>query len=229
MMEDTNEGQKEPEASLLSGPEVVQEAAAAPAVSPEELVDSAPEIRSGPEVTDPHVPADAASEVIEDAAPPSVPDAREDTVAEVLAKAATPEQTLADSPVETTEPAGDKAAEDALAEAAPEPAEAAPEAPAAPSEAAAELCAPVDSTEELVDSAPVVAEAAGEELQMEAPAEPSEEAAAAPPEPEEPFDNSTYKNQQHHSYTPYTFADLDLEMAKFRLPQPSSGRPSPQH
>ncbi|XP_069011302.1 NADH dehydrogenase [ubiquinone] flavoprotein 3, mitochondrial isoform X3 [Embiotoca jacksoni] len=55
------------------------------------------------------------------------------------------------------------------------------------------------------------------------------EAAAAPPEPEEPFDNSTYKNQQHHSYTPYTFADLDLEMAKFRLPQPSSGRPSPQH
>uniref|UniRef100_A0A3B4T303 NADH:ubiquinone oxidoreductase subunit V3 n=1 Tax=Seriola dumerili TaxID=41447 RepID=A0A3B4T303_SERDU len=54
-------------------------------------------------------------------------------------------------------------------------------------------------------------------------------AAAAPPEPEEPFDNSTYKNYQHHSYTPYTFADLDLEMAKFRLPQPSSGRPSPRH
>ncbi|GAA6219761.1 NADH dehydrogenase [ubiquinone] flavoprotein 3, mitochondrial isoform X2 [Lates japonicus] len=54
-------------------------------------------------------------------------------------------------------------------------------------------------------------------------------AAAATPEPEEPFDNSTYKNYQHHSYTPYTFADLDLEMAKFRLPQPSSGRPSPRH
>uniref|UniRef100_A0A672ZG88 Uncharacterized protein n=1 Tax=Sphaeramia orbicularis TaxID=375764 RepID=A0A672ZG88_9TELE len=54
-------------------------------------------------------------------------------------------------------------------------------------------------------------------------------AAAAPPEPEEPFDNSTYKNYQHHSYTPFTFADLDLEMAKYRLPQPSSGRPSPRH
>ncbi|KAG7239119.1 hypothetical protein INR49_029999 [Caranx melampygus] len=57
----------------------------------------------------------------------------------------------------------------------------------------------------------------------------AEAAAAAPPEPEEPFDNSTYKNYQHHNYNPYTFADLDLEMAKFRLPQPSSGRPSPRH
>uniref|UniRef100_A0A4W5R747 Uncharacterized protein n=1 Tax=Hucho hucho TaxID=62062 RepID=A0A4W5R747_9TELE len=55
-------------------------------------------------------------------------------------------------------------------------------------------------------------------------------AAAAPPEPApEPFDNSTYKNLQHHNYNHYTFADLDLEMAKYRLPQPSSGRPSPRH
>uniref|UniRef100_A0A8C7VZC9 NADH dehydrogenase [ubiquinone] flavoprotein 3, mitochondrial n=1 Tax=Oncorhynchus mykiss TaxID=8022 RepID=A0A8C7VZC9_ONCMY len=52
----------------------------------------------------------------------------------------------------------------------------------------------------------------------------------APPEPApEPFDNSTYKNLQHHNYNHYTFADLDLEMAKYRLPQPSSGRPSPRH
>ncbi len=50
----------------------------------------------------------------------------------------------------------------------------------------------------------------------------AEAAAAAPPEPEEPFDNSTYKNYQHHNYNPFTFADLDVEMAKFRLPQPSS-------
>lgn len=48
--------------------------------------------------------------------------------------------------------------------------------------------------------------------------------AAAPPEPEEPFDNSTYKNYQHHQYNPYTFADLDVDMAKYRLPQPSAGR-----
>lgn len=54
-------------------------------------------------------------------------------------------------------------------------------------------------------------------------------AAAEPTEPEEPFDNSTYKNYQHHGYTPYTFVDLDVDMAKYRLPQPSSGRPSPLH
>uniref|UniRef100_A0A2D1CJD7 Mitochondrial NADH dehydrogenase [ubiquinone] flavoprotein 3 n=1 Tax=Sparus aurata TaxID=8175 RepID=A0A2D1CJD7_SPAAU len=47
-------------------------------------------------------------------------------------------------------------------------------------------------------------------------------AAAAPPEPEEPFDNTTYKNNEHHTYNPFTFADLDVEMAKFRLPQPSA-------
>ncbi|XP_061142429.1 uncharacterized protein ndufv3 [Syngnathus typhle] len=49
------------------------------------------------------------------------------------------------------------------------------------------------------------------------------------PKPEDAFDNSKYQNYQHHSYTPYTFADMDLEMAKYRLPQPTSGRPSPQH
>ncbi|RVE57748.1 hypothetical protein OJAV_G00202450 [Oryzias javanicus] len=72
--------------------------------------------------------------------------------------------------------------------------------------------------EELVDPGQVL-DGAGE-LQLEE---------AAAPEPEEPLDNTTYKNYQHHSYNPYTFADLDLEMAKYRLPQPSSGRPSPQH
>ncbi|CAI9621077.1 unnamed protein product [Staurois parvus] len=51
---------------------------------------------------------------------------------------------------------------------------------------------------------------------------------AAPP-PEEPFDNSKYQNQQHHSYTPLTFVNYDVDLAKYRLPQPSSGRPSPQH
>ncbi|XP_019601230.2 NADH dehydrogenase [ubiquinone] flavoprotein 3, mitochondrial isoform X1 [Rhinolophus sinicus] len=50
--------------------------------------------------------------------------------------------------------------------------------------------------------------------------------AAAPPEP---FDNTSYKNLQHHEYTPYTFTDLNLHLSKFRLPQPSSGRESPRH
>ncbi|XP_075053674.1 NADH dehydrogenase [ubiquinone] flavoprotein 3, mitochondrial [Mixophyes fleayi] len=50
----------------------------------------------------------------------------------------------------------------------------------------------------------------------------------AAPAPEEPFDNSKYQNEQHFSYTPFTFVEYDVELAKFRLPQPSSGRPSPR-
>ncbi|NXL83830.1 NDUV3 dehydrogenase, partial [Alectura lathami] len=52
--------------------------------------------------------------------------------------------------------------------------------------------------------------------------------AAAQPAPEE-FDNSTYKNLQHHEYSIYTFADAVVGLSKFRQPQPSSGRPSPRH
>uniref|UniRef100_A0A8C2IGT1 NADH dehydrogenase [ubiquinone] flavoprotein 3, mitochondrial n=1 Tax=Cyprinus carpio TaxID=7962 RepID=A0A8C2IGT1_CYPCA len=48
------------------------------------------------------------------------------------------------------------------------------------------------------------------------------------PEPEpEPFDDTTYKNLQHHHYNMYTFADVDVALSKYRLPQPSSGRASP--
>ncbi|XP_037840786.2 NADH dehydrogenase [ubiquinone] flavoprotein 3, mitochondrial isoform X2 [Chlorocebus sabaeus] len=49
------------------------------------------------------------------------------------------------------------------------------------------------------------------------------------PMPAEPFDNTTYKNLQHHDYTTYTFLDLNLDLSKFRMPQPSSGRESPRH
>ncbi|KAJ6667638.1 hypothetical protein lerEdw1_016759 [Lerista edwardsae] len=47
--------------------------------------------------------------------------------------------------------------------------------------------------------------------------------------PQEDFDASSYKNLQHHEYTPFTFVDYDVELSKFRLPQPSSGRLSPRH
>ncbi|XP_052530216.1 NADH dehydrogenase [ubiquinone] flavoprotein 3, mitochondrial isoform X2 [Tympanuchus pallidicinctus] len=55
-----------------------------------------------------------------------------------------------------------------------------------------------------------------------------EATAAAQPAPEE-FDNSTYKNLQHHEYNIYTFIDFHVDLSKFRQPQPSSGRPSPRH
>ncbi|NWH39988.1 NDUV3 dehydrogenase, partial [Chloropsis hardwickii] len=51
---------------------------------------------------------------------------------------------------------------------------------------------------------------------------------AAQPVPEE-FDNSTYKNLQHHEYHTFTFHDYIAVLAKYRQPQPSSGRPSPRH
>ncbi|XP_054556226.1 NADH dehydrogenase [ubiquinone] flavoprotein 3, mitochondrial isoform X1 [Talpa occidentalis] len=54
----------------------------------------------------------------------------------------------------------------------------------------------------------------------------TQEPAPAPPEP---FDNTTYRNLQHHDYTPYTFLDVNLDLSAFRLPQPSSGRESPRH
>lgn len=52
----------------------------------------------------------------------------------------------------------------------------------------------------------------------------TEAAAAEPPEPEEPLDISTYKNYQHHTYHPFSFADMDVEMAKYRLAQPTASR-----
>ncbi|KAM9390478.1 NADH dehydrogenase [ubiquinone] flavoprotein 3, mitochondrial isoform 2-T2 [Phaethornis superciliosus] len=57
---------------------------------------------------------------------------------------------------------------------------------------------------------------------------PRKTTAAAEPAPEE-FDNSTYKNLQHHDYNIYTFFDSITVLSKFRQPQPSSGRPSPRH
>uniref|UniRef100_A0A667G7R5 NADH dehydrogenase [ubiquinone] flavoprotein 3, mitochondrial n=1 Tax=Lynx canadensis TaxID=61383 RepID=A0A667G7R5_LYNCA len=54
---------------------------------------------------------------------------------------------------------------------------------------------------------------------------PPKKSAPAP----EPLDSATYKNLQHHDYTPYTFLDLNLDLSKFRMPQPSSGRESPRH
>ncbi|XP_051939004.1 serine-rich adhesin for platelets isoform X2 [Hippocampus zosterae] len=65
------------------------------------------------------------------------------------------------------------------------------------------------------------------ELQTQTPHE--ESATMVHAEPEDTFDNSLYRNYEHHSYSTYTFADMDVEMAKYRLPQPTSGRPSPRH
>ncbi|XP_056308726.1 nucleolar protein dao-5 isoform X2 [Danio aesculapii] len=96
--------------------------------------------------------------------------------------------------------------------------------------AKAEAGGPPAPSEELVDPAPVAADAVGALAQTDIVETPEEQAPEKAPEPEpEPFDNTTYKNLQHHHYNMYTFTDMDVEMAKYRLPQPSSGRPSPKH
>ncbi|KAK2905297.1 hypothetical protein Q8A67_007096 [Cirrhinus molitorella] len=85
-------------------------------------------------------------------------------------------------------------------------------------------------SEELVDPAPVAADAVEARAETNVVETPEEQAPEKAPEPEpEPFDNTTYKNLQHHNYNMYTFVDMDVEMSKHRLPQPSSGRPSPRH
>ncbi|XP_014111200.1 PREDICTED: NADH dehydrogenase [ubiquinone] flavoprotein 3, mitochondrial isoform X2 [Pseudopodoces humilis] len=74
--------------------------------------------------------------------------------------------------------------------------------------------------------------AAKEETMQEAGVQAGEsgtiEETTAQPAPEE-FDNSTYKNLQHHEYHTFTFHDYISVLAKYRQPQPSSGRPSPRH
>uniref|UniRef100_A0A8C2B4K5 NADH:ubiquinone oxidoreductase subunit V3 n=1 Tax=Cyprinus carpio TaxID=7962 RepID=A0A8C2B4K5_CYPCA len=106
----------------------------------------------------------------------------------------------------------------------------APEAPgdaAAKPEPKAEAGTPAAPSEELVDPAPVAAdavEARDETSVVETP----EGYTTHPYSPEpEPFDDTTYKNLQHHHYNMYTFADVDVALSKYRLPQPSSGRVSP--
>ncbi|XP_075768395.1 NADH dehydrogenase [ubiquinone] flavoprotein 3, mitochondrial [Pelodiscus sinensis] len=86
----------------------------------------------------------------------------------------------------------------------------------------------------LKDKAFMVNTAIVEEISQDAGAQTEEqgtihETKTAAVSAQEEFDNSTYKNLQHHEYNMYTFVDFDVELSKFRQPQPSSGRLSPRH
>uniref|UniRef100_A0A3P8YK40 NADH dehydrogenase [ubiquinone] flavoprotein 3, mitochondrial n=2 Tax=Esox lucius TaxID=8010 RepID=A0A3P8YK40_ESOLU len=220
-LDTVSEAMKE-EAAPKHGAQDVQRST--PVITGVELVDPAP-------VLDPGLAgAVASSEELRDSAPEIVV-----TPVEVVPEAAV--EDAPGAPVAAAEVATEAAVVEVATgvrlDAMEEPPEF--EAAAGPAQAVAEA-APVEAAaEELLDTAPVMAEAAGEEMITQPPAEAesmeaSEETAAEPPVPApEPFDNTTYKNLQHHNYNHYTFADMDLEMAKYRLPQPSSGRPSPRH
>ncbi|XP_061483541.1 NADH dehydrogenase [ubiquinone] flavoprotein 3, mitochondrial [Rhineura floridana] len=86
--------------------------------------------------------------------------------------------------------------------------------------------------EDLEGRMPVAETTVKEETVLEAGAQTEQhstiqEATPSAETAQEVFDISTYKNLQHHEYTPYTFVDYDVQLSKFRLPQPSSGRLSP--
>ncbi|XP_054510469.2 NADH dehydrogenase [ubiquinone] flavoprotein 3, mitochondrial isoform X1 [Agelaius tricolor] len=74
----------------------------------------------------------------------------------------------------------------------------------------------------------VMGTTAKEETMQEAGVQAGESSTTEEPAPEE-LDNSTYKNLQHHDYHTFTFHDYVAILAKYRQPQPSSGRPSPRH
>ncbi|KAG1945434.1 proteoglycan 4 isoform X2 [Pimephales promelas] len=125
-------------------------------------------------------------------------------------------------PEVTTEARSEDVA-DTTVDAGPEGSSGAPGDVPAPKAEAGTLSAEGTPSEELVDPAPVAADAVEPLTETDVVETPEEQAAAKVPEPE-PFDNTTYKNLQHHEYDMYTFADLDVEMSKHRLPQPSAHR-----
>ncbi|XP_077072854.1 uncharacterized protein ndufv3 isoform X2 [Siphateles boraxobius] len=124
---------------------------------------------------------------------------------------------------EVTTEARSEVVADGAVDAGPEVSSEVPGDVPAPKAEAGTLEAEGTSSEELVDPAPVTADAVEARAETDVVETPEEQAAEKAPEPE-PFDNTTYKNLQHHQYDAYTFADLDVEMSKHRLPQPSATR-----
>ncbi|XP_026074346.1 nucleolar and coiled-body phosphoprotein 1-like [Carassius auratus] len=196
---------------------------AKPEGSDETLVDPAPILSSST--------TEAISEVSIESIPADTPDNTIHTATEV--KIALKKEIVVEKEPETNAEAAVKFAADVPTEPSHEEVTKtashgeAPEAPgdvaASPEDASSQTEAgtPAAPSEELVDPAPVAADAVEARAESNGVETPEEQA----PEPEpEPFDNSTYKNLQHHQYNMYTFADVDVELCKYRLPQPSSGR-----
>lgn len=139
-------------AAAVATREAVQASVEALGVSSEVLVDSAPEICAAVEYS-------PASKSSADATSTSVLDVQ--TPAKFVTEPTTSKNAPADEPIETTQPALNVAS--AKDEATSNEATA---------ENATEICAPVDSAEELVDYVPVLTEAVDEKLQTESAVEP---------------------------------------------------------
>ncbi|XP_036023605.1 NADH dehydrogenase [ubiquinone] flavoprotein 3, mitochondrial isoform X2 [Onychomys torridus] len=94
---------------------------------------------------------------------------------------------------------------------------------------------PVQKKDTLEEKAGPQLEGSFQEAVGEAPPTDAGPPQEAPDDTQEPTlvpessNTTTYKNLQHHEYNSYTFLDLNLDLSKFRMPQPSSGRESPRH
>ncbi|MCI4378715.1 hypothetical protein PGIGA_G00219020 [Pangasianodon gigas] len=242
---------KEPASDVKTGAVPKRIQPSVPEVAPEVAPVVAPEV--APEVAPDDVPevAEAVSEPRSEEVPaPSTAAASSEEIVDPAPVLRTAESIKAQEEVILEKEAGVDVKSSKVSEAIPEPVtEGAPDVAAEPTpevildpatkvaskpeveiKAAPETTEAVAAAEELVDPAPVITDAEEVRAEPEVAAAPEEAAAAPAPEPEpEPFDNTTYKNLQHHSYNMYTFVDMDVEMAKHRLPQPSTGRPSPRH
>ncbi|XP_077583786.1 uncharacterized protein ndufv3 [Stigmatopora nigra] len=167
---------------------------------------------------------------------PTVPLGVENSAVEAVTKVAAPEQKSTDVVLEISTPVSAKVSTNTAPLLVEDESviqrsvETSSTTPALPMDAASPCGAPTDLATVVLpssESTSELLEPLGEELQKDTSLE--EDATVALAESEEIVDNSTYQNYQHHNYDPYTFADMDVEMAKYRLPQPSSGRHSPRH
>ncbi|XP_019731241.1 suppressor protein SRP40 isoform X2 [Hippocampus comes] len=207
----------------------------------EDLIDSAPRLQDVPEelsdTTETGLQSEAgsSSELIARVISPTLPVRVEDSAGKAAIEVSSPGQDPSDGLVEITEPVRPEVSantahlhvedeSDLQGTVAPPCGTAAVQVgDALPSGAATDVATTVPT------SSPHPSELLHPlgELQTQTPHEGS--ATMVPAEPEDTFDNTLYRNYEHHSYSTYTFADMDVEMAKYRLPQPTSGRPSPRH
>ncbi|XP_026128211.1 neurofilament heavy polypeptide-like [Carassius auratus] len=228
------EAQEKAKTVTKAKPEEVPAPSVKPDVSDETLIDPAPMVSSStteliPEMPSEYIKADTTDTIVDNAKDVKTaaveeivvekePEVKAEDAVKVAAEVVPEVPTEASLPevVKTAVEASHGGVSEASGDVAAKPEDASSK---------AEAGTPAPPSEELLDPAPVAADAVEARAETTVVETPEEKAPEKAPEPEpEPFDNSTYKNLQHHQYNIYTFSDMDVELSKYRLPQPSAGR-----
>uniref|UniRef100_A0A8C1Y9U6 NADH:ubiquinone oxidoreductase subunit V3 n=1 Tax=Cyprinus carpio TaxID=7962 RepID=A0A8C1Y9U6_CYPCA len=227
------EAQESAKTVTKAKPEEVAAPSAKPDGSDETLIDPAPIVSSSttesiPEMSSEYIKADTTDKIVDTAIDVKMapveeivvekePEIKAEDAVKVAAEVVpeVPTEASPEEVVKTAVEASPGVASEASGDAAAKP------------EPKAEAGTPAAPSEELVDPAPVAVDAVEARAETNVVETPEEKAPEKAPEPEpepEPFDNTTYKNLQHHQYNMFTFSDMDVELSKYRLPQPSAGR-----